>query len=155
MIYQVQLSLKTKTQTKANMYLYLLLTSLSPLNGSGSSHSETVLFVQVWKENELHIQNELLKKSKENANNPMGGTEFVSVDEYLTSQICNKCKSKQLNNISITGSKRRVHSVLKCESCGTMWNRNVNSSLNINGIFVYKSKYDNESPPPFKRPSED
>ncbi|KAL4212845.1 hypothetical protein AB4K20DRAFT_1866274 [Rhizopus microsporus] len=38
-------------------------------------------------------------------------TEFVSVDKYLTSQICNKCKSKQLNNISITGSKRRVHSV--------------------------------------------
>ncbi|CEI89087.1 hypothetical protein RMCBS344292_03458 [Rhizopus microsporus] len=33
------------------------------------------------------------------------GTESVPVDEYLTSQICNKCKSKQLNNISITGSK--------------------------------------------------
>ncbi|KAG1175398.1 hypothetical protein G6F70_004192 [Rhizopus microsporus] len=91
-----------------------------------------------------------------NANDPTGETEFVSVDEYLKSQICNKWKSKQLNNISATGSKRRVHSVLKCESCGTMWNRDVNSSLNINGIFVYKSKYDNESPPlPFKRPSED
>ena len=81
----------------------------------------------------------------------MGGTESAPVDEYLTSQICNKCKSKQLNNISITGSKRRVHSVLKCESCGTVWNRDVNSALNIYGIFVYKSKHDNESPPPFKR----
>ncbi|ORE15919.1 MFS general substrate transporter [Rhizopus microsporus] len=48
------------------------------------------------------------------------GTEFVPVDEYLTSQICNKCKSKQLNNISITGSKRRAHVVLRCESCGTL-----------------------------------
>ncbi|ORE18515.1 hypothetical protein BCV71DRAFT_285265 [Rhizopus microsporus] len=74
---------------------------------------------------------------------------------YLTSQICNKCKSKQLNNISITGSKRRVHFVLKCESCGTVWNRDVNSALNIYDIFVYKSKHDNESPLPFKRPSED
>ncbi|KAL4213282.1 hypothetical protein AB4K20DRAFT_1983443 [Rhizopus microsporus] len=36
--------------------------------------------------------------------------------------ICNKCKFRQLNNISITGSKRRVHPVLKCESCGTVWN---------------------------------
>ncbi|ORE00699.1 hypothetical protein BCV72DRAFT_326478, partial [Rhizopus microsporus var. microsporus] len=41
------------------------------------------------------------------------GTEFVSVDEYLTSQICNKCKPRQLNNTSIAGSKRRVHSILK------------------------------------------
>ncbi|ORE18224.1 hypothetical protein BCV71DRAFT_166641, partial [Rhizopus microsporus] len=39
------------------------------------------------------------------------GIEFVSVDEYLTSQICNKCKSKQLNSISIIGSKGRVYSV--------------------------------------------
>ena len=39
--------------------------------------------------------------------------------------------------------------------CGTVWNRDVNSALNIYGIFVYKSKHDNESPPPFKRPSED
>ncbi|KAL4214112.1 hypothetical protein AB4K20DRAFT_1878842 [Rhizopus microsporus] len=43
-------------------------------------------------------------------------TEFVSVDEYLTSQICNKYKSKQLNNISIIGSKRRVHSVSQSSS---------------------------------------
>ncbi|ORE10450.1 hypothetical protein BCV72DRAFT_313669 [Rhizopus microsporus var. microsporus] len=79
------------------------------------------------------------------------GTEFVSVDEYLTSQICNKCKSKQLNNISITGSKRRLHSVPKCESYGTVWNRDVNSVLNIYGIFVYKSEHDNEIPLSSKR----
>ena len=97
------------------------------------------------------ITEEIKRKCKQSN----GETEFISVDEYLTSQICNKCKSKQLNNISITGSKRRVHSVLKCESCGTVRNRDVNSALNINGIFVYKSKHDNESPPSFKRPSKD
>jgi hypothetical protein len=42
-------------------------------------------------------------------------------------------------------SKRRVHSVLKRESCGTMQNRDMNSALNICGIFVYKSKHGNES----------
>ncbi|CEI89540.1 hypothetical protein RMCBS344292_03892 [Rhizopus microsporus] len=82
-------------------------------------------------------------------------TEFASVDEYFTSQICNKCKSKQLNNISIAESKRRVHSVLKCESCGTVCNRDMNSALNTYGIFVYKSKHDNVTPPPFKRPTID
>ncbi|ORE20236.1 hypothetical protein BCV71DRAFT_176123, partial [Rhizopus microsporus] len=93
------------------------------------------------------ITEEIKRKCKQ----PNEGSEFVYVDEYLTSQICNKCKSKQLNNISITGSKRRVHSILKCES----WNCDANSALNIYGIFVYKSKHDNESPPPFKRPSKD
>jgi transposase len=43
----------------------------------------------------------------------------------------------------------------KYEPCGTVWNRDLNSALNIYDIFVYKSKYDNESPLPFKRPSED
>ncbi|ORE22022.1 hypothetical protein BCV71DRAFT_272413 [Rhizopus microsporus] len=56
---------------------------------------------------ERRITEEIKRKCKQSN----GRTEFVSVDEYLTSQICNKCKSKQLNNISITGSKRRVHSV--------------------------------------------
>ncbi|KAL4209001.1 hypothetical protein AB4K20DRAFT_1868671 [Rhizopus microsporus] len=125
---QIQFALKTKTQAKSNMYLCLLLTSLPPLK-----------------------RRQIIAFGNENANNPTGETEFVSIDEYLKSQICNKWKSKQLNNISATRSKRRVHSVLKCES----WNCDANSSLNINGIFVYKSKYDNESPPPFKRPSED
>ncbi|CAO3692646.1 unnamed protein product [Rhizopus microsporus] len=62
-----------------------------------------------------------------------------------------KCKINEINNISITRSKRRVHSVVKCESCGTVWNCDVNSALNIHCTFVYKSKHDNESPPPFKR----
>ncbi|KAL4214222.1 hypothetical protein AB4K20DRAFT_1973838 [Rhizopus microsporus] len=87
---------------------------------------------------ERRITEEIKRKCKQSN----GRTEFVSVDEYLTSQICNKCKSKQLNNISITGSKRRVHSVSQV-------------ALNIYNIFVYKSKHDNESPAPFKRPSED
>jgi hypothetical protein len=132
------------------MYLYLLLTSLPPLNGSGSLRSEMVFFVQVWKENELRQLDVLLKKSNENANNPTGGTEFVSVDEYLTGQICNKCKYKQLNNISITGAKRRVHSVLKCESCGTVWNRDVNSALNIYDILFTNQNTTMKVLPPSK-----
>jgi hypothetical protein len=143
---QAQWALKIKSQTKANIYLYLLLTSFLPLrNGSFGSSMKGKQAAPT-----KRITEEIKRKCKQSN----GRTEFVYVDEYLTSQIYNKHKSKQLNNISVTGSKRRVHSVLKCESCGTVWNRDVNSALN-NNIFVYKSKHDNESPPPFTRPSED
>ncbi|ORE21409.1 hypothetical protein BCV71DRAFT_276175, partial [Rhizopus microsporus] len=129
MVYQVQLALKIKTQTKANMYLYLLLTSLPPLKRRQIIAFENGSFCSSMKGKRAapirRITEEIKRKYKQSNG---GGTEFVSVDEYLTSQICNKCKSKQLNNISITGSKRRVHSVLKCESCGTVWNRDVNSA---------------------------
>ncbi|KAL4206762.1 hypothetical protein AB4K20DRAFT_1922023 [Rhizopus microsporus] len=66
------------------------------------------------------ITEEIKRKCKQSNE----GTEFIYVDEYLTSQICNKCKSRQLNNISIIGSKRR--------------NYDVNSALNINGIFTFR-----------------
>ncbi|ORE03905.1 hypothetical protein BCV72DRAFT_182310, partial [Rhizopus microsporus var. microsporus] len=55
------------------------------------------------------ITEEIKRKCKQSN----GEAKFAYVDEYLTSQICNKCKTNQLNNISIAGSKRRVHSVLK------------------------------------------
>ncbi|KAG1175835.1 hypothetical protein G6F70_003862 [Rhizopus microsporus] len=108
--------------------------SLPPADLPSSSQQKRII---------TRITEEIKRKCKQSNE----GTEFVYVDEHLTSQICNKCKSKQLNNISATGSKRRVHTVLQCESCGMVWNRDVNSALNIYGIFVYKSKHDNESPP--------
>ncbi|KAL4215086.1 hypothetical protein AB4K20DRAFT_1883721, partial [Rhizopus microsporus] len=46
-------------------------------------------------------------------------------------QTCNKCKMKEMNNFSVSVSKQRVYSVLKCESCDMVWNRNVNSALHI------------------------
>ena len=49
-------------------------------------------------------------------------------------------------------SSSYVHKKLQeCESCVTVCNRDVNSALNIYGIFVYKSKHANESPPPLQK----
>ncbi|CEG63410.1 hypothetical protein RMATCC62417_00555 [Rhizopus microsporus] len=78
------------------------------------------------------ITEEINRKCKQSD----GGSEFVYADKYLTSQICNKCKMKEMNNFSVSESKRRVHSVLKCGSCGTVWNRDANNALNIYNIFV-------------------
>ncbi|ORE23297.1 hypothetical protein BCV71DRAFT_275273 [Rhizopus microsporus] len=92
------------------MHLYLLLAPLLPLNRSRLLRLEMVLLLSMKGKRAAPtrgITEEIKRKCKQSNER----TEFVSVDKYLTSQICNKCKSKQLNNISITGSKRRVHSV--------------------------------------------
>ncbi|CEP16359.1 hypothetical protein [Parasitella parasitica] len=59
------------------------------------------------------------------------GTYFIYVDEHLTSQKCNKCKQRKLTNLNAVGPKRKVHAVLKCNSCDTLWNRDVMASKNI------------------------
>ncbi|KAL4215150.1 hypothetical protein AB4K20DRAFT_1872333, partial [Rhizopus microsporus] len=79
------------------MYHYLLLTSLPPLSRSGLLSLKMVFLLSM--------------KGKR-----------AAPTRRITEEIKRKCKqsngeTEQLNNISITGSKRRVHSVLKCESC--------------------------------------
>jgi hypothetical protein len=81
------------------------------------------------------------------------GTYFIYVDEYLTSQTCNNCKQNQLKHITTAGSKRKVHAVLKCNSCNTVWNRDVMAAKNILSIFYYMSQHNNERPREFTRPS--
>ncbi|KAL4207309.1 hypothetical protein AB4K20DRAFT_1971619 [Rhizopus microsporus] len=126
------------TTAKTNMCHYLLLNFLPPLNGSESLHSEMVLLLSINGKRAAstrRITEEIKRKYKQSNGEP-----------NLFIQICNKCKMKEMNNFSVSVSKRRVHSALKCESRGTVWNRDVNSTLNIYGIFVYKSKHDDESP---------
>lgn len=54
----------------------------------------------------------LIKKAFEKHNEK--SLELVMVDEYMTSQICNKCSSRNLKNVVTERSKRRVHAALKC-----------------------------------------
>ncbi|KAI7900318.1 uncharacterized protein BX663DRAFT_518257 [Cokeromyces recurvatus] len=58
------------------------------------------------------ITDAIKKMSKE-----LKGNTFISVDEYLTCQTCNHCKNRNLTNITTTKSKRKLHAVLKCNSC--------------------------------------
>lgn len=78
------------------------------------------------------------------------------IDEYLTSQVCNTCKKRNLDNITTTNSKRRVHLVLKCNnnSCNIVWNRDVNTAKNIVGFFIFAAKNENQRLPAFGCPKE-
>ncbi len=50
-----------------------------------------------------------------------GKSEFIYVDEYLTSQACSKCKTKtSTKTTTANNSKRKVHAVLKRDSCNTV-----------------------------------
>ncbi|KAG2206160.1 hypothetical protein INT47_003809 [Mucor saturninus] len=78
------------------------------------------------------------------------------IDEYLTSQVCNVCKNRALENVSTAKSKRRVHSVLKCNnnSCNIVWNRDINAAKNIFDIIMFAAHNNNRRPPAFERPEQ-
>ncbi|GAA5813207.1 hypothetical protein MFLAVUS_006681 [Mucor flavus] len=60
--------------------------------------------------------NSSMKGKLPSPTNSKGKIEIISVDEYLTSQTCNSCKERNLNYLSVAGSKRKFHAVLKCDT---------------------------------------
>lgn len=66
--------------------------------------------------------------------------ETFSVNKYLTSQTCNKCKEQNLNHLSAA--------VLKCDSCNSVWNCDVMAAKNIHNILTYMSS----NPMQYKNP---
>ncbi|SAL96236.1 hypothetical protein, partial, partial [Absidia glauca] len=55
---------------------------------------------------------------------------LVPVNESYTSKICSKClTNNQENKVLEDGS--RLHSVLVCKDCNTVWNRDINACNNI------------------------
>ncbi|KAI8638725.1 hypothetical protein BD408DRAFT_351345, partial [Parasitella parasitica] len=75
------------------------------------------------------------------------------IDEYLTSQVCNICKERNLENVTTAKSVRRVHTVLQCQqnTCNTVWNRDIMAANNILDIFLFAVFNNNERPDIFKR----
>ena len=61
-----------------------------------------------------------------------GGLIAVTIDEYKTSRICNKCRSESLEAVSHT----RGQGVLECKTCSTLWQRDVNAAKNMLSIGV-------------------
>ncbi|KAI8337780.1 hypothetical protein BD560DRAFT_440193 [Blakeslea trispora] len=100
-----------------------------------------------------HTRSSSSKCKFQKATRQDGQIKFAYVDKYLTSQICNKCKSRTLSNVIDRNTLRRIHTILKSESCSTVWNRDVNAANNIRYVFTYQANHNNERPPIFLRPS--
>ncbi|KAG2450975.1 hypothetical protein HYH02_004247 [Chlamydomonas schloesseri] len=52
------------------------------------------------------------------------------IDEYCTSQVCFNCGLRALHKILPHNGTRR-YTVLACNGCGTVWNRDANTAANI------------------------
>ncbi|KAG2450977.1 hypothetical protein HYH02_004249 [Chlamydomonas schloesseri] len=52
------------------------------------------------------------------------------IDEYCTSQVCFNCGLRALRKILPHNGTRR-YTVLACNGCGTVWNRDANAAANI------------------------
>ncbi|ORE01275.1 hypothetical protein BCV72DRAFT_322274 [Rhizopus microsporus var. microsporus] len=72
--------------------------------------------------------------------------EICMVDEYLTSQICNRCKNRNMDNIVTEKSKRRVHKILKCKqnTCNIVWSRDIMAAHNILDMFLFAARNNNQ-----------
>ena len=51
----------------------------------------------------------------------------VTIDEFMTSRICNICYEDSLKKVD--GVKG--HSVLGCQNCKTLWQRDINAAKNM------------------------
>ncbi|KAL1926167.1 hypothetical protein VTP01DRAFT_6032 [Rhizomucor pusillus] len=79
-------------------------------------------------------------------------TFILKTDEYLSSQICPKCHTRSLQNLQ-DKTNSKIHAVLRCKTCSTVWNRDVVTALNIRRILIHMAKSKSEKPAEFKRES--
>ncbi|KAG0165793.1 hypothetical protein DFQ30_007988 [Apophysomyces sp. BC1015] len=63
----------------------------------------------------------------------------LKIDEYLTSQICNKCKARNLRKV-VTPDRILHHGIQACKSCGMYWNRDINASKSM--LYIAQSIWD-------------
>ncbi|CAO3663551.1 unnamed protein product [Umbelopsis ramanniana] len=82
----------------------------------------------------------------------------VAMDEYLTSQVCANCDRRTLKHVRERrnpgrSSGLKLHTLLNCETCSKVWNRDQMASKNIKYIFEYMANHNNERPQQFRRPA--
>ncbi|CAO3588493.1 unnamed protein product [Absidia cylindrospora] len=62
---------------------------------------------------------------------------YMEIDEYLTSQRCSRCCNLTLTRVQIANGDF-LYGVLRCQSCGRLWQRDVNAARNIHSIVMHQ-----------------
>ncbi|KAF7720745.1 hypothetical protein EC973_006169 [Apophysomyces ossiformis] len=75
---------------------------------------------------------------------------IIEIDEYKTSKICSNCDRESLTNVKGSLSQS-LHAVLKCKTCSTVWNHDLNSCRNIRRLAIYQAHHEDTRPPEFTR----
>lgn len=73
----------------------------------------------------------------------------VMIDEYNTSKVCSDCRHRMKNvedRPGAGGHKERIHALVKCDHCSTVWNKDVNGARNMRNLFIYMAMNGNERP---------
>jgi transcription elongation factor Elf1 len=76
----------------------------------------------------------------------------VVVNEFYTSQVCSRCGERRLRGKSLDGDT--MHAVQVCTNCGTVWQRDVNASRNLQYIFKHEVIHQ-ERPGEFQRDADE
>ncbi|ORE04692.1 hypothetical protein BCV72DRAFT_307085 [Rhizopus microsporus var. microsporus] len=63
----------------------------------------------------------------------LGELLLLDINEYKTSKTCNSCLNQDLQNLKCGEGDdiRKIHQVLKCNTCNIFWNRDVMASKNM------------------------
>ncbi|KAG0168187.1 hypothetical protein DFQ30_005089 [Apophysomyces sp. BC1015] len=59
----------------------------------------------------------------------------VPVNEEYTSQVCSSCGLRDMDNVEID-EQSKLHSVLLCNNCGRVWQRDCNAVRNIHALVL-------------------
>ena len=81
----------------------------------------------------------------------LGHLTLVKVPEFNSSRVCSRCQELSLDHVCDEASGDSLHAVLRCKSCDTVWNRDVNAARNIRHIALHMATNENEVPKVFQR----
>ncbi|ORE02395.1 hypothetical protein BCV72DRAFT_338733 [Rhizopus microsporus var. microsporus] len=81
----------------------------------------------------------------------LGGLLLLNINEYKTFNTYNSCLNQDLQNLKCRrGDDKKIHQVLKCNTCSIFWNRNVMAAKNM--LLIAHSTWNGQARPNvFKR----